>query len=201
MKTVNEIIEQALTENDMLQTNLDNYKLTLDDVGVILVDEDADTVERITESKPILVMYSITNDKIDGLAFTFDTANEDKIRKARLKKVGKGNTMQEVKDLSSRQIFDYGYLDRLITDLEIANQGGYEVTKSLTEISIDDDATVDDFKSSMLMIQRALQEYKDSISTISFKFEDYKSCIINRSNDTDNKIDYKNLELLERLKI
>jgi len=109
--------------------------------------------------------------------------------------------MQEVKDLSSRQIFDYGYLDSLIIDLEIVNQGGYEVTNSFIDNSINDDKTIDDFKASMLMIQRFLQAYNESISEICFEFSKYKDHIINQSNDTDNKIDYKNLELLERLKM
>jgi hypothetical protein len=106
---------------------------------------------------------------------------------------------QTVQELTWDQLFNYKYIDQLNTDLEIANQGGFDVVAPLIDLSLSDDETVEDFKASMMLIQNALNNYRENISKVSCQIDQYKSSIINRSNVEKDKISDKDLELLERL--
>ena len=63
--------------------------------------------------------------------------------------LGKVKITRKVKDLTIEQIFDYAYIDQLNMDLEIANQGGFEIASPLIDVALDCNETIEDFKATI----------------------------------------------------
>lgn len=74
MIIADEIREQALAhKNGKLKQTLEDYNLTINDVGVFFYDEDTQMLEPVEDrSYPVNLCYSVNQEKVTGMYFNFE---------------------------------------------------------------------------------------------------------------------------------
>jgi hypothetical protein len=91
MSSTIKLIKQIAVNDNQLQVQLDTYKLTLDDVGVFILDDDTKAITSLTEGKyPINLWYSTATKSIETIQvdLNHDAINNKNIRISRLQRIG-----------------------------------------------------------------------------------------------------------------